>query len=105
MNLNEIQNKVQVFVEENNMEMPLWSRMLDLISETGELSKEILLATEYGQVTPSFRPSFQDELGDVFFSLVALANQTGIDLEDTLNHALDKYSRRLKKGSAGSEND
>ncbi len=78
------------------MQIPVEFRMLDLISETGELSKEILLATDYGKVAPSFRPSFQDEMGDVFFSLIALANQTGIDLEEALNQALEKYSERLK---------
>jgi hypothetical protein len=34
-----------------------------------------------------------------------VANSFDIDLEEALNIALEKYKKRLKKGSAGSEND
>ena len=40
--MEEIQNKVRKFCEENNMESPIEHRVLDLMSEMGEVSKEIL---------------------------------------------------------------
>lgn len=36
------------------------------------------------------------EFGDVLFSLICVANSTNIDLEKSLNCALNKYRRRLE---------
>jgi hypothetical protein len=40
-----LQRTVASFVEEAGIEAPLYARLLDLVSEVGELSKEILKAT------------------------------------------------------------
>jgi NTP pyrophosphatase (non-canonical NTP hydrolase) len=78
--------------------------MLDLTAEVGELAKEILKATSYGR--QEFLPieTWHDELGDVFFSLICLANSTEIDLLKALNSALEKYQARLdESGKASSK--
>jgi len=98
-----LQRTVATFVEEAGIEAPVEARLLDLISEVGELSKESLEATSYGR--DSFRPpdGWAGEMGDVLFALVCLANDTGVDLESALDGALDKYRRRLTLGEdAGS---
>ncbi len=76
---------------------------LDLVSEVGEVAKEVLLATDYGQREPEFRPELMGELGDAFYSLLALTNACGVDADSALNAALEKYERRLaEQGKAGS---
>ena len=35
------------------------------------------------------------ELGDVFFSLITIANSIEIDLDKSLNVVLEKYQKRL----------
>ena len=90
-----LQRTVASFVGETGIEAPIEARLLDLASEVGELSREALEATNYGLVP--FRPpdGWADELGDVLFVLVCLANGTGVDL--------DTYSQRLALGDdAGS---
>lgn len=90
-------------MEAHKLEASIPSRVLDLVAEVGELAKEVLTRTDYGR-TP-FRPSerWQEELGDVFFALVCLANSTTVDLEEALQQALDKYRERLaRKGDPGS---
>ena len=52
-----------------------------------------------------YNQEFKSELGDVLFSLITVANTFDIDLEDALQEVLSKYEKRLKKGSAGSENE
>jgi len=97
------QRKVAEFVTVHELEIPIPFRVLDLAAEAGELAKEVLTATDYGR--SSFRPSemWQAELGDVFFALVCLANSTGVDLEEALERALDRYRERLaQKGDPGS---
>ena len=59
----------------------------------------------YGRKPLEYREELKNELGDVLYSLITIANTFDIDLEEALNEALEKYEKRLKKGSAGSEND
>ncbi len=68
------------------------------------MSKEYLKGTDYGR-EPFEEPTdgWQDELGDVLFSLVCLANSTDVNLEAALQTALNKYEERLRlEGDAGS---
>ena len=80
---------------------------LDLVSEVGEVAKEILLATAYGeQSQPTFRPQLPAELGDVMFSLLLLAEACDVDAGDALEIALGKYAHRLaERGGAGSNDE
>jgi len=104
MPLPPFQNDVAQFESQHNLEIPVSDRMLDLTSEVGELAKEILASTHYGR--QDFRPTeaWINELGDVFFSLVCLANATDVNILDALTDALTKYQARLdNRGDAGSE--
>ena len=85
--------------------MPVSARMLDIVSEVGELSKEVLKSTTYGTKDFSVTEDYEMEFGDVLYSLLSLANETGIDSEKALDKILAKYKARIeKKGSMGSEN-
>jgi NTP pyrophosphatase (non-canonical NTP hydrolase) len=98
-----LQRSVVSFVGETGIEAPVHARLLDLISEVGELSKEALKATDYGHAPFNPPDGWTGELGDVFFSLICLANSTDVDLEAALNGALDKYRERMALGDdAGS---
>lgn len=103
--MKEIQNKIREFCIDNKMESTTEIRIFDLLSELGEVSKELLKNTDYGKKEFQSTNNFEMELGDLFFSLIALANTCNIDLENALLLALEKYTKRLVKGSAGSEND
>ena len=97
------QKEVASFVEDNELVTTLKVRLLDLVTEIGELSKEYIKGSNYGQ--ESFRPTIDwtNELGDTFFSLIYVANSTNINLEVALKEALYKYKQRLAiKGDLGS---
>jgi len=77
---------------------------LDLVSEVGEVAKEILLDTEYGRRTPRPGSDLAVELGDALYSLLALAEVCGVDAAQALEAAMEKYRRRLaERGAAGSK--
>ena len=104
MDLSQLQKKVSSFVETNELDDSVEIRLLDLVSEIGELSKEFIKGTDYGK--KSFHPTkeWEYELGDVLYSLICVANNTNIDMEKALQKALDKYKKRLAlKGDLGSE--
>jgi NTP pyrophosphatase (non-canonical NTP hydrolase) len=79
---------------------------LDLASEVGEVAKALLESSEYGESPAGRTAALEEELGDAFFSLVALAASLDVDLERALDGALTKYETRLaEQGSAGSRNE
>jgi NTP pyrophosphatase (non-canonical NTP hydrolase) len=70
-----------------------------LMEEVGEVAR--LMARLYGEQsfkTPeqaaSARTDLADEMADVLFVLVCLANQTGVDLTEALQQNLNKKTRR-----------
>ncbi|MDH5607249.1 MAG: nucleotide pyrophosphohydrolase [Anaerolineae bacterium] len=98
-----LQAQAAEFIRTHGLEAEPAARLLDLLSELGEAAKEVLKASDYGKAGFSPSPAWEDELGDVFFSLVCLANSSGVDLESALQKALAKYAARLDdKGDAGS---
>ena len=98
-----MQDQVAEFVACHGLETGVAYRMLDVISEIGELSKELLKATGYG--SGEFQPGerWEEELGDVLFSLICVANSTGVNLEQAVSKVLEKYRKRLaSRQDAGS---
>lgn len=78
---------VRYFNELTNMAM--------LTEEVGEVAR--IIARRYGEQSEkdSDREKvLADELADVLFVLICLANQTGIDLEEALRRNLEKKSSR-----------
>lgn len=81
------------------------SRLLDIESELGELSKEFLKATKYGTQTFEKTKDFELEFGDVLYSILSLANETQINAEKALSLVLEKYQKRLiKNNDIGNKN-
>lgn len=78
---------VRYFNELTNMAM--------LMEEVGEVAR--LIGRQYGE--QSFKESdkdknLKDELADVLFVLICLANQTGIDLTEAFFENLEKKNNR-----------
>ena len=68
-----------------------------LMEEVGELAR--LMARIYGE--QSFKKTDEDkkladEMADVLWVLICLANQTGVDLTEALEKNIDKKTRRDK---------
>lgn len=66
-----------------------------LMEEVGEVAR--IMARQYGE--QSFKKSdkevnLSDEMADVLFVLICLANQTGVDLTEALQKNLDKKTKR-----------
>lgn len=71
------------------------TNMAILTEEVGELAR--VMARKYGD--QSFKKSetadhLADEMADVLWVLICLANQTGIDLTDALKKNIDKKTTR-----------
>lgn len=89
------QERISEFLREHELNMPVQERLLDLNSELGEVSKEVLKGTKYGTRAFQLTDAWQEELGDLLYCVLALAAETGIDADLALDGALSKYERRL----------
>lgn len=103
--IKEAQEEIKKFCKENNLESPAEHRVLDVMSELGEVAKEILKMSDYGRKPAQYREELKPELGDVLYALITIANSFDVDLEEAFDMVLDKYKKRLKKGSADSKNE
>lgn len=97
------QQRVSAFIQHHGLLHDPTTHALDLVSEVGEVAKEVLLATDYGRRAPQFSQELAGELGDALYSLLALIQVCGVDADSALDAALGKYDLRLaERGEAGS---
>ncbi len=98
-----MQNKVREFNEKHQKDLNVNIRMLDIVSEAGELAKEVIKGQYYGEKSFEITPNFESEIGDMLYSLLSLANEVNIDAEKALENVLKKYDDRFSnKGNIGS---
>lgn len=101
--MNDLQKKVLDFVERHNLKHSPETSALDLVSEIGEVAKEILKSGNYGKNSPKPTKEMKAEIGDALYSLITLANSLNIDLEEALKMVLEKYEERIQStNSSGS---
>ena len=73
------------------------TNMAQLTEEVGEVAR--IISRVYGEQSPKKNEKINDlgeELADVLFVLICLANQTGIDLEKAFEEKLNKKTKRDK---------
>jgi len=98
------QERAHQFAQKHNLSHMPGVYALDLLSEFGEVAKELLKATDYGAHAPIDNPALADELGDLLYSLCELATAVNVDLDAALTTVLAKYDVRWQeKGHMGSE--
>ena len=103
VSVEELQEAVATAVRWHGLTTDPAARMLDLVSEVGELAKELLESTAYGGSALVPRLAWAEELGDVAFSLFALADATATAVEPAVHGAIAKIDRRVAEtGSASS---
>ena len=100
--MRDLQEKVKNFCEDHDLTSTSEIRLLDTISELGEVAKELLLSSDYGKRTTENNERIEEEIGDTIFSLIALSNSFEIDMEAALNKVLKKYESRAVSDSIGS---
>ncbi len=71
------------------------TNLAQLVEEVGELAR--IMSRTFGE--QSFKDSeprrnLGEEMADILFVLICLANQTGVDLEDALRQSLTKKTNR-----------
>lgn len=98
MTIKEAQERVDAWIKEYGV------RYFNELTNTAILAEEVgevarIMARKYGE--QSFKEGekneLSDELADVLWVLICIANQTGVDLTEALLKNLDKKSKRDNK--------
>ncbi len=96
MTLEEAQQRVDTWIDEVGVRyFSELTNLAQLVEEVGEVAR--VISRQYGD--QSFKESdrdveLADELADVLFVVICLANQTGVNLTEALERSLTKKSER-----------
>ncbi|GAA0539339.1 MazG-like family protein [Halorubrum ejinorense] len=93
------QRTVAAFVDDHDLDAPPEYRLLDVVSELGEVAKDAAESTGYGAHPDRIAVS-DDELGDALFALFALADSLDVDAGEALDESLAKYEERIEASGA-----
>lgn len=98
MTIKEAQERVDAWIKEYGVRyFSELTNMAILTEEVGEVAR--IMARKYGE--QSFKKNeekrLDDELADVLWVLICIANQTGIDLTEALEKNFDKKTKRDNK--------
>lgn len=88
-------NKVKIFNQNHLAPLDANIRIHDIVSEVGELAKEVIKAQDYGQKTFAVTKDLFLEYGDVLYSLLSFGIENNIDIEDSLEQVINKYKARF----------
>lgn len=99
MTIKEAQDSVDRWIEEHGVRyFDELTNMAILTEEVGEVAR--IISRKYGE--QSYKESDKDkelgdELADVLFVLICLANRTGVDLEAAFAKSLERKAKRDKE--------
>ncbi|WP_178990064.1 nucleotide pyrophosphohydrolase [Winogradskyella schleiferi] len=96
MNIKNAQKEVDDWINEHGVRyFNELTNMAQLTEEVGEVAR--IIARRYGEQSEKESDKDKDlgeELSDVMFVVLCLANQTGIDLQEAFDKKMDKKSKR-----------
>ena len=96
MTIEEAQRTVDAWIKEYGVRyFDEMTNMAILTEEVGEVAR--IIARRYGEQSSKendLDKKLEDELADVLWVVICLANQTGIDLEEALRRNIEKKSNR-----------
>lgn len=98
MTIQEAQQAVDRWIKEYGVRyFSELTNMACLTEEVGELAR--VMARKYGDQSfkAGEKENLDEEMADVFWVLICLANQTGVNLEEALKKSIEKKTNRDKE--------
>jgi len=94
--ITELQEQVDTWIQEHGVRyFNELTNMAQLTEEVGEVAR--IIARRYGEQSEKESDKSKDlgeELADVLFVVLCLANQTGVNLQESFDRKMDKKTQR-----------
>lgn len=85
------------FITQYHLETRPAFSLLDIMSELGEVAKELLKGTNYGRGEDTTnRERMREEIGDLMFAVAYLCTLYDVDPEEAMWESVRKFEKRLK---------
>jgi NTP pyrophosphatase (non-canonical NTP hydrolase) len=95
------QQQVADVLGHSDVDTPPAYRLLDVVTELGDIAAEVNETTGYG-TDPTALSVREEDLGDALFALLALCEQLDVDADAALASALAKYDQSGTNGTPAS---
>ena len=96
--IDELQKYVQKFIEERNWQNSPSEILVHIIEELGEVARNILHMKNYGgQHTSDKKTNMDEELADLLYLLLKMANECKINLAEAFSLKMKKNEQRFPR--------
>ena len=108
--MDELQNEVKKKVEQFDFNWSTYVQYIHLIEEVGELGEALTVHSgdrKAGEGTSALADHNdpREEIGDVIFTTVAIANELGINLSEIMKVTFERYERKLARLNSSIKSD
>lgn len=98
--LKEAQLKVKKWTNKNGFKWSVYADFCHLVEEVGELGEALTVKqgerkAGSGSKGLADHSDVNEEIGDILFSLMAIANRFKVNLDDCLGLTIDRYNKKL----------
>ena len=100
--LNEYQKNVKKIAQEFNFNWTRYVQFIHLVEEVAELGEALTVfngdrKAGKGEAALADHSNIEEELGDILFSVLELANQLKLDTSIVLDETFERYKEKLEK--------
>lgn len=106
--MNSFQHKIQKFTDERN-----WSQfynpkdlLLGIVEEIGEIRNIVKWEQDPRKLKDAllkYKDEVEDNIGDIYWFLAVLANETGVDIDTAISKVIESNERRFPAGEVRSK--
>lgn len=101
-NMKDFQREVDELFDKFPFSWSNYVHYIRLVEEVGELGEALTVfegdrQAGSGEAAMAFHNDLTEEIGDVLFALVRVANKSNIDLDVAIDSARKRYNKKLKK--------
>lgn len=100
--LGKIQQAVRTWIDEKGFKWSPYANYCHLVEEVGELGEALVVKQGEREAGEGARmcadhSDMEEEIGDVIFSAIVLANMYGIDLDHCFERTFARYDKKAEK--------
>lgn len=91
--MNDLQNKIWLFCEDNNLNEHIKERLMNLLGNLDKHSRSIIALSDHGNNPDKYKEELKVEFGELLFEIINVANTLNIDINEALELVMNKKGK------------